>query len=234
MFSHKWRMSLLVFLAAVALTLPGVVRVGHTNLTAVEVLRHLSPTTSCAPDQVYYRWDGSEIGGNLNLYARAAVAAAEGSDVSAPPSTEWDRDPRLYDWFQSQISAKHGDYEGSLHYLRRARTGRMLEAQGHPMFYSDPVCVLIVWTLAHEIGGYSDPTWVVQHLAAQDDWPAVAEAYERLLRYEPGNAEWRLILAQAYLTLDRQSDARLVLQPLLNSSSSAEREAAEELLTEQQ
>lgn len=225
--------ALVLLLGLLVLCGPVLIHSLRANGSALAALRHLTNTGSCAPDQVYFRWDGAPIPGGMNQYVRAAVAAAENAALSMPPITDWDRDPRLYFWFEAQAAVKQDDYPHSLELLQRAGIGQMLEAQGHPLFWSNPSCALIVWTLAHEVAGYSDPAWVVQHLVAQQDWVAVAEAYERLLPYEPENSEWRLVLARAYLALDRCTDALLTLQPLLNSPSSVDRQAAEALLAGQ-
>lgn len=216
------------------LTVPAVVRAVRTNVAAQSVARQLLPVDACAPDEVRSRWAGGMVPSNLPLNLHAAVAAAGGSAESMPAEAEWERDPRLYAWFQAQFSAKQGNFPLSYAYLSRANAGPMLEAQGHGAFYTDPRCTLIVWALAHEIGGYTEPSWVVDHLAREGSWEVIAEAYERLLRYLPDRADWRMTLARAYVGLNRRPDAEAVLEPLLGSPSQATREAAENLLRSQE
>lgn len=216
------------------LTAPAVVRAVRTNVAAQSVAKHLSPVDACAPDEVRSRWAGGTVPSSLPLNLHAAVAAARGSAELMPAAVEWERDPRLYAWFQAQFSAKQGDYPLSYAYLNQANAGPMLEAQGHGAFYIDLKCTLIVWALAHELDGYTEPSWVVDHLAREGRWEVIAEAYERLLRYLPDRADWRMTLARAYVGLSRQPDAEAVLEPLLGSSSQATREAAERLLRSQE
>ena len=216
------------------LIVPAAVHAVRTNVAALAVARHLSPVDACAPDEVRSRWAGGVVPSSLPLNLLAAVAAATGSAESMPVAAEWERDPRLYAWFQAQFSAKQGNYPLSYTYLRQANAGSMLEAQGHGAFYTDLKCTLIVWALAHELDGYDEPTWVVDDLAREGSWEIIAEAYERLLRYLPERADWRLTLARAYVGLNRRQDAAAVLEPLLGSSSQAMREAAESLLRNQE
>jgi FimV-like protein len=111
--------------------------------------------------------------------------------------------------------------------------GAMLEVAGHKTSYSHPECTLILWTLAYEVFGYAEPDWYMALLVANENWAAIAEAYERLLLYEPDRAEWQLALARAYFALNRSADAERILQPILALSSQALKEEAEALLGDQ-
>lgn len=221
-----------LLLTAVGLLLPPLVRAIGENRRVVEIIAQLSPTTACAPDEPLLQWHGRLPTAPLSPYLQAVLAAAQDTDFALPTEDVWQRDPRLFYWFAAQHAVKRGDYASSLEMLRQAQAGSLLDAAGHMTAVAGKrECSIINWTLANELDYTQVPAGYVQNMVNQQQWTAVAEVYSRLLPYDPQRAEWRLLLAQAYLGLGETAVAQEILAPVLLYGTAAEIETANQLLS---
>lgn len=198
------------------------------NQRAVAAISHLSLTTSCAIDEPYLQWEGEPVNLEQSAYLQGAAASALQSDLSIPSFDEWDRDPRLYYWFMAQMAVKNKAYTESLDYLAAADAGSILNVAGH--FSPTPVCAVINWSIASEIGYIPPPNWLIQGMESQKDWVQLEETLIRLLRYDSQRVSWRLSLAKAYMATGETAVAEEILEPVLNDDSSENREQALSIL----
>lgn len=201
------------------------------NQEAVTAIAHLAPTSSCAVDEVRWQWIGPQATFGASPYVQAAVAGAAGIDVMPPEFEGWERDTRLYHWFRAQTSVKEGDYSTSLTHLQLAEAGSMLDAAGHTAGQvNHPECSVVNWTVASEIGYRPPPNGYVQGMMNNHQWSQVAEAFERLLHYDPNRIPWRLRAAEAYAAMGQTLSVRELLKPVLNYGTAEEIESANKLL----
>lgn len=201
------------------------------NQTAVTTIAHLSTTSSCAVDEVGVRWNGDLPILSYTPYLQAVIASALGTEIVPPSFDEWERDPRFYYWFLAQTAVKNEAYRDSLLYLTTADAGAMLDAAGHSAIITGHTeCSLINWTVVSEIGYGEPPDGYVQHMMNHEQWPQVAEAFSRLLRYDPRRADWRLPLAKAYMAMGETAVAEETLAPVLLDGTDDQIEAANKLL----
>jgi hypothetical protein len=213
-------------MAAIALLLG--IRVGNSwshNLAANTILKQMRPVEArCVPLDAQWTWNGGDLPANTSDYGRA-VAASFGAPAITEVSADGEQhDPRLVAWLQALHLARQGHAEESVPYFKAAGAGHMFLAAGHATYHSDPVCTVFNWVLAHEIGQVGpspDPPLTsvkdyVASLIATGQAETVIGAYSRLLTFEPGNADWRLTLAEAHLALQQLPAAEEVLQPLLS------------------
>src|SRR4051794_20331934 len=88
-----------------------------TNAAALQVKSRITSVTDCfAGDGL--EWKGGAVPESASPYLRTVASAAGAPAVAFPAAEEWDRDPRLYDWFRAQALIQQHDYAASLPYLK--------------------------------------------------------------------------------------------------------------------
>lgn len=189
---------------------------------------HLELISSCKIDEVRLHWQGELLDGPLPPYLQGVAASTLNTNVDSPGKDIWDRDFRLYYWFMAQSAVKNNLYGDSLIYLNSADVGKMIDAAGHNN--PSPICRMINWTLASEIGYRDPPDEYVQAMRDTDQWDAIEQAFTHLLKYDPQRTAWRLTLAEAYMVLEKRSSAEMVLVPVFLNGTDEEIEAANTVL----
>jgi tetratricopeptide (TPR) repeat protein len=186
------------------------------NAGNLEVMSHVSPDGSCYPGNYALKWDGGSFAGNASPDL-AAVASAAGAPGAVFP-LDWNRDAKLLDWLKAVSLIREQKYTESLPHMKSAGSaGMMLAAADDSYGKGDYACALFNRLLAREIGqpevADRATSWA-RSLIVNGQAGAVQAAYAEALPYQPDNGDWRLMLANAYLALDKPDDAQAVAQPL--------------------
>lgn len=216
--------SVLVSLTLTALLLARVVGSMPVNFNSIDAARNIGIKSGCALSG--YNLKGQNNTGSAQPqtpYLTALYLAAGKSGSEFPQEAQWSRDPRLYNWFYAQTLIRQQRHAESVAYLKKAEAGQVLLASAHIVGQrGDIACAIFNRLIADEIGVGNQPNdveeWAMSFVnSGRAD--IVIKPYALALTYRPERADWRLVLASAYLILDHVSEAESVLQPLLATGS---------------